>query len=48
MERYANTCRFMLSWNYSGKVIEPVQSRCAIFRFVPVGEEDVAGYFKGM
>lgn len=46
MERYTDTCRFILSCNYSGKIIEPIQSRCAIFRFVPLNEEDVAGYLK--
>lgn len=44
MERYTDTCRFVLSCNYSGKIIEPIQSRCAIFRFVPLSEQDVAGY----
>ena len=46
MERYTDTCRFILSCNYSGKIIEPIQSRCAIFRFVPLSEEDVAAYLK--
>lgn len=46
MERYTDNCRFILSCNYSGKIIEPIQSRCAIFRFVPLSEEDVAGYLK--
>lgn len=46
MERYTDTCRFILSCNYSGKIIEPIQSRCAIFRFVPLGEDDVAVYLK--
>jgi len=44
MERYTDTCRFVLSCNYSGKIIEPIQSRCAIFRFVPLSEQDVAAY----
>jgi replication factor C small subunit len=46
MERYTGTCRFILSCNYSGKIIEPIQSRCAIFRFIPLSEDDVAGYLK--
>ncbi len=33
MERYAASCRFILSCNYSSRIIEPIQSRCAVFRF---------------
>ncbi len=42
MEMFSNNVRFILSCNYSSKIIEPIQSRCAIFRFRPLGDEDIA------
>ncbi len=39
MESYAQTCRFILSCNYSSKIIDPIQSRCAIYRFRALGRD---------
>jgi len=37
MERYSTSCRFILSCNYSSRIIDPIQSRCAVFRFRAYG-----------
>ncbi|WIA13158.1 hypothetical protein OEZ85_006750 [Tetradesmus obliquus] len=41
MEIYSNTTRFALACNTSAKVIEPIQSRCAIVRFTKVSDADI-------
>jgi len=41
MESYSMSCRFILSCNYSNKIIEPIQSRCAVYRFIPLDTNDV-------
>ena len=46
MERYARTCRFIMSCNFSSKIIDPIQSRCAVFRFKPIKAEDLEKYLK--
>lgn len=41
MENYTNVSRFILIGNYSSKIIEPIQSRCSVFRFKPLTEADI-------
>src|SRR3989344_3220807 len=41
MENYTKTCRFILSCNYSSKILDPIQSRCAVFRFKPLSKEEI-------
>jgi replication factor C small subunit len=41
MEMYAPTCRFILDCNYLSRIIEPIQSRCAVFRFSRLTDEDI-------
>jgi replication factor C small subunit len=42
MEEFSSNVRFILSCNYSSRIIDPIQSRCAVFRFGPLSDEAVA------
>ncbi len=41
MEQFSDNTRFILSCNYSSEIIDPIQSRCAVFRFSPLGDDAV-------
>ncbi|KAG2434795.1 hypothetical protein HXX76_007680 [Chlamydomonas incerta] len=41
MEIYSNSTRFALACNQSSKIIEPIQSRCAIVRYARIPDEDI-------
>ena len=44
MEETSRFTRFNLVCNYSSGIIEPIQSRCAVFRFSRLAEKDVVSY----
>jgi len=46
MEQFSHNTRFVLSCNYSSKIIDPIQSRCAVFRFGPLSDEAIAEYVR--
>lgn len=41
MEQFSSNTRFILNANYSSRIIEPIQSRCAVFRFPRLNNEEI-------
>lgn len=41
MEKFSDNVRFILSCNYSSQIIEPIQSRCALYRFTGLSDEAI-------
>lgn len=41
MENFVSGTRFILSCNYSSKIVDAIQSRCAVFKFKPLPTEDI-------
>ena len=48
MENFVLSTRFILSCNFSSKIIDPIQSRCTVFRFKPLNEEEVKDYVENI
>lgn len=46
MEKYTKTARIILDCNFSSKIIAPIQSRCAFFRFNSLGKDEIINYIK--
>jgi len=46
MENFTGTCRFILGCNYSSKIIDPIQSRCAVFHFKPLEQKEIERIIK--
>lgn len=46
IEDTAKYCRFILIANNISKIIEPLQSRCAIFKFTRISEDEVVSYLE--
>jgi len=41
MEIFHKNCRFIISCNYPSKIIEPIQSRCVVYRFKPLSRDAI-------
>ncbi|MDI6642787.1 MAG: replication factor C small subunit [Candidatus Hodarchaeaceae archaeon] len=46
MEMFTHSTRFILDCNYSSRIIEPIQSRCAVFRFRRLSDKEMEQMFK--
>ena len=46
MEKYTKNCRMVLICNYSNKIIPPIQSRCVVFRFASLNDNDLKSRVK--
>jgi len=46
IEDTAKYCRFILIANNISKIIEPLQSRCAVFKFTRISEKEVVSYLE--
>jgi len=48
IEDTAKYCRFILIANNISKIIAPIQSRCAVFKFTKIDEKEISTYLKSL
>ncbi|MBD3319066.1 replication factor C small subunit [Candidatus Woesearchaeota archaeon] len=48
MENYTHSTRFVLSCNYLSKILDPIQSRCVVFKFKPLTREHLITIINGI
>ena len=48
IEDTAKFCRFILIANNISKIINPIQSRCAVFKFSQIEEKEITSHLKGV
>ncbi|MDG6934467.1 MAG: replication factor C small subunit [Nitrososphaerota archaeon] len=48
MEEFSLVTRFIITANYASGIIEPIQSRCAIFRFSRLSKDDVVAHLESI
>jgi replication factor C small subunit len=48
VEDTSKICRFILIANNISKIIDPIQSRCAVYKFTAIPEKEIVSYLKSI